>query len=195
MAASDPVTLDAEPFPLGQPRTPILRNDSSSPRRTFRVESPVPGASFAAGDNSMRRDSGVPADPRVMSRRGHMGTGATDGPDSLHPEGTTEVEVVAEVGDGLGAAVDLELLEDVVDVVLHGGDFDAEAAGDLFVRQALGQELQDLQFAAGEGAQRWLGAVAGRQGRDPAEQGPSDPGGAAHLAASDALDGGHEFGQ
>jgi hypothetical protein len=83
--------------------------------------------------------------------------------------------MAAEVGDGLAAPFDLELLEDVMDVVLHGRDLDAEAAGNLLVRQALVQQLQHLQLASGEAADRRRGTMAGGQRRDPAEQGPGNP--------------------
>jgi hypothetical protein len=43
--------------------------------------------------------------------------------------------------------MDLELLEDVVNVVLHGGGLDAEAMRDLLVRQSFLDKDCDLRLA------------------------------------------------
>src|SRR5919106_6522803 len=49
--------------------------------------------------------------------------------------------------DGMGARVCLELGEDVADVALHGLLADEEPRGDVGVRHAVGEELQDLPLA------------------------------------------------
>src|SRR5918994_7752031 len=48
---------------------------------------------------------------------------------------------------GLGAAVDIELLGGVVDVVLERGELDRERPGDLLVREARLDQAQDLELA------------------------------------------------
>src|SRR4051794_24410897 len=52
--------------------------------------------------------------------------------------------------DELDAVAQAELLEDVRDVRLHGGVGDDERRGDLGVREALGDEPEDLLLARGE---------------------------------------------
>jgi len=47
--------------------------------------------------------------------------------------------------------VHLELLEDVVDVVAHGGHAQVELAGDLLIREPGRHPLEDLLLAAGKG--------------------------------------------
>src|SRR5206468_1200427 len=54
------------------------------------------------------------------------------------------------VHGGLGAVRDAELREDVADVGLDGLLGDAELAGDALVREAAGDEREDLLLAAGE---------------------------------------------
>src|SRR5207248_2339629 len=52
--------------------------------------------------------------------------------------------------DGMGAGVRLELREDVADVALHRLLADEEPRGDVGVRHAVGEELEDLALALGE---------------------------------------------
>src|SRR5919201_4195516 len=52
--------------------------------------------------------------------------------------------------DGMGARVCLELGEDVTNVALHGLLADEEPRGDVGVRHAVGEELQDLPLALRE---------------------------------------------
>src|SRR5215218_9668382 len=60
------------------------------------------------------------------------------------------------VHDGLHAGVELELLQDVADVVLHGVLGDEELLGHLAVVEALGHQPQHLELALGEAEGRAL---------------------------------------
>src|SRR5829696_383212 len=53
-------------------------------------------------------------------------------------------------GGGLGSAAELKLVEDSVDVVLHGRDLDAQSPGDLLVGQPEVHQLHNLQLPVGE---------------------------------------------
>src|SRR5260370_12250582 len=55
-----------------------------------------------------------------------------------------------ETGRSLAAAMDLELVENVVDVVLHRGRLDPQLPRDLLVGQTAVDEIADLQFALRE---------------------------------------------
>jgi hypothetical protein len=57
-----------------------------------------------------------------------------------------------DVEGGLGAAAEVQFGEDVADVGAQGGLADGEAVGDLVVAVSLGDEAQDLDIAAGQGA-------------------------------------------
>src|SRR5260370_33724868 len=74
-----------------------------------------------------------------------------------------------ETGRSLAAAMDLELVENVVDVILHRGRLDAQLPRDLLVGQTAGDEITDLQCALRErGAGRVrppTAATPGRQNR------------------------------
>jgi RimJ/RimL family protein N-acetyltransferase len=54
------------------------------------------------------------------------------------------------VDDGLHPGVQLQLLQDVADVVLHGVLADEQLLGDVAVVHALGHQLEDLHLAVGE---------------------------------------------
>src|SRR3954469_15407186 len=60
------------------------------------------------------------------------------------------------VHDGLHPGVQLELLQDVPHVVLHGVLADEQPLGDLPVVQALGDQLEDLELTLGEPRGRHL---------------------------------------
>ena len=64
-----------------------------------------------------------------------------------------------EFHDGFGLAVDVEFFVDALDVGANGAEADTKFAGNLFVRLAAGEPLQDFQFAGGEGV--GLGAYGG----------------------------------
>jgi hypothetical protein len=68
----------------------------------------------------------------------------------------------------------VELLEDVMNVVLDRRVFDAEAPGDLLVRQALVDEVDDLQLARGESADSHGRTSLEREGTDPPEEAACD---------------------
>src|SRR5438874_1106792 len=70
------------------------------------------------------------------------------------------------LADRLGAAVDLQLLEDDVGVELHRALGDVELARDLLVAVALGDQFEDLQLPLGQR----LGALVAQQVADPVEQ-------------------------
>src|SRR5439155_13558235 len=76
----------------------------------------------------------------------------------------------------LAPAVHLELLQNIVNVVFHGGHLDPQPLRDLLVREALIDEPHDLALALGE--TRWdsIGAAIGREGGDPAQQRARYPG-------------------
>src|SRR3989441_4545384 len=57
----------------------------------------------------------------------------------------------------------LQLLEDVVDVILHRGHFDAQGASYLLVGQPVIDEAHDLALAVGELRPGQLATVAGRE--------------------------------
>ncbi|SRR6266576_1686447 len=73
-------------------------------------------------------------------------------------------------------AVHLELLQNIVNVVLHGRHLDPQPLGDLLVREALVDEPHDLALSVGE--TRWdsIGAAIGRESGDPAKQRARYPG-------------------
>src|SRR6266511_4949486 len=72
--------------------------------------------------------------------------------------------VLAGARGGLAAAVDVELLEDVVDVVLDRRDLDRERRGDLLVREALLDQPQDVELPRRQLAlDRLEGALAGER--------------------------------
>ncbi len=54
---------------------------------------------------------------------------------------------LAGAGDGLGAPLDLELLEDPAVVALDGVESEEEALADLLVREPCRDQLQDLTLA------------------------------------------------
>src|SRR3954469_6748760 len=58
----------------------------------------------------------------------------------------------------LAAAMNAELLEDAVDVVLDGRELDRQARSDGFVGESLGEQLGDLRFARRQRARRCAGA-------------------------------------
>src|SRR2546425_10211961 len=87
----------------------------------------------------------------------------------------------------------LQLLEDVVDVILHRGHFDAQGASYLLVGQPVIDEAHDLALAVGELRPGQLATVAGRERRDAPQQAGRDPRRADRLAAGDALDDRHEI--
>jgi hypothetical protein len=62
------------------------------------------------------------------------------------------------VDDGLGAIVDGEFAEDRGDVVFDGLVGDGEDAGDLFVAVALGNAVEDFDFARGERGEDAVGS-------------------------------------
>jgi hypothetical protein len=77
-------------------------------------------------------------------------------------------------GDGFGAGAGAELGQERTDVELGGVFADAELAGDATIGQALGQQLEDLALARGQGWGRlgwwqWRGGLAG----EPVEEGAS----------------------
>jgi len=53
----------------------------------------------------------------------------------------------SKVGGGLAAAMNLQLVEDVVHVILHRGDLYSQVPGDLLVGEAAVDEIADLQLA------------------------------------------------
>src|SRR5829696_1490245 len=83
--------------------------------------------------------------------------------------------------NGMGACVGLELGEDVPHVALHRFLADEEASGDIGVRHAVGEQLQDLALAL----RQHLLALAREEGR---HEGRID----VALAACDLLDGAQE---
>ena len=56
-----------------------------------------------------------------------------------------------ELGDRLGAAVDLEFLVDASDVVADGVDGDPHVVGDAHIRVALGEADEDIAALGGQG--------------------------------------------
>src|SRR3954469_21711942 len=65
------------------------------------------------------------------------------------------------VDDGFHPRVQLELLQDVADVVLHGVLADEQLLGDVAVVEVLRDELEDLHLAIRESWRRYLLAVIG----------------------------------
>lgn len=61
-----------------------------------------------------------------------------------------------DTGSSLASAMDLELVEDVVHVILHRGRLDPQLPRDLLVGQAAVDEIPNLQFALGERGGRRL---------------------------------------
>jgi hypothetical protein len=53
-----------------------------------------------------------------------------------------------DLAHGLRASRKLELFEDVMDVMLHGGDAETELAADLLVRKTLANERKHFAFPA-----------------------------------------------
>src|SRR4051812_8009769 len=94
---------------------------------------------------------------------------------------------VAKARGGLGPAVDTELLQDPVDVVLHGRKLDLELKGDLLVRQATFEEPSDLQLARREHRHEPVVGAASR-GADPAQERRGGPGRAGELPLGGADD-------
>jgi hypothetical protein len=81
-----------------------------------------------------------------------------------------EETVAVGLPDGVPAAADGELAEEVVDVVLDRRQADRQPFADLLVREAGGEEAQDLQLATGQRLSR-----AGH-GRRPEPAQPFDAG-------------------
>src|SRR5215211_180439 len=83
------------------------------------------------------------------------------------PTSATIAYLGAEGGGGpgrLAPGADVELGQDGGHVVVDGPDRDDQAAGDLGVGQALGEQLKDLELAVGEAGRVGPGAVAGAAG-------------------------------
>lgn len=64
-------------------------------------------------------------------------------------QASIEQAMFAGIGDGFQAAVDVELVQNALDVVAHGGAVDHERPGDAFGFGAMRQQAQHLQFALG----------------------------------------------
>ena len=58
------------------------------------------------------------------------------------------------INGGLGAVAEVQFAEDIADVSLDRLGAEAEAVGDLAVVLSLRDELENFQFAAGEGIER-----------------------------------------
>lgn len=54
------------------------------------------------------------------------------------------------VNDRLGAIIQLQFIQDAANVVANGARAELQMSGDVLIRQALGQQLQDLSFTIGE---------------------------------------------
>ena len=52
--------------------------------------------------------------------------------------------------DGLGAAFDLQLVENIAVMPFDGAQGEEQPLGDLFIRQTLGDQLQDFELAGGQ---------------------------------------------
>jgi hypothetical protein len=97
---------------------------------------------------------------------------ASEGPGSA-AWGTAAGRHRAHAGGGLTPALDLELLEDVVDVVLDRADLDRELPGYLLVGETLVDQNQDLALPGGEKVKARVGlrksvTRRARQGGDSA---------------------------
>src|SRR5919108_3185510 len=92
------------------------------------------------------------------TRRSRWGTAAR-GPPLPRPLLDLQDVLLHRVDHGLHPGVELELLQDVADVVLHGVLGDVELLGDVAVVQPPGHELQDLQLPLREPRRRDLLAV------------------------------------
>src|SRR5213592_4763716 len=115
--------------------------------------------------------------------------------DSGRSSGDLEQLLPYGVDHGLHPGVQVELLQDVADVVLHRVLRDVQVLGDVSVVHALGHQPEDLHLAVGQPGCRDLGAVArglahrgelvqelGRHGgRDPGLAGPHRADGVGHL--------------
>jgi len=64
----------------------------------------------------------------------------------------------AQPSNGLAAAADLQLLQDVVHVVLDGGGADPELTRDFFIGAALSDEREDFVFADDSGGSEAAGS-------------------------------------
>src|SRR5438105_15705737 len=90
----------------------------------------------------MDKDQPFLCEPRVSTARGRRRNGplerssAQDARLPAWSQGTGSFDLAAELRDRLAAAADAELLEDVMDVVLHRRQLDREPARDLLVREA-----------------------------------------------------------
>jgi len=80
------------------------------------------------------------------------------------------------------------LVEDVVDVVLHGPQLNVESAGDLLVRESLVDEMQHLAFATRQ-VLRWRRFPVAGQRLNAVQQRRGDTRSAKQLTAFDRLDG------
>ena len=99
----------------------------------------------------------------------------------------------AQARRGLAAPMNLELLEDIVDVVLHRRAPNAERAGNLLVRHALLEKAQNLPLPPGQARGQARIGPLGYQSADAAEQQARHPRRAVQLAAQCMLDGGNEI--
>ena len=64
----------------------------------------------------------------------------------------------------------MHLLENVVDVILHGADLDAQSGGDLFVGESLVDQRQNAALASVSGESSVAGTPALRQRADALNQ-------------------------
>ena len=98
-----------------------------------------------------------------------------------------------ETGCGLGAARDLELFQDVVDMVLDRADLDSETRRDLLVGETFVDQRDDAALPRCEPGMRPRRRQALRQGPQALDQSCCHPRRAVRLAAGNAEDGTHQL--
>jgi hypothetical protein len=98
-----------------------------------------------------------------------------------------------ETGCGLGAARDLELFQDVVNMVLDRADLDSETRCDLLVGETFVDQRDDAALPRCEPGMRPCRRHALRQGPQALDQSCCHPGRAVRLAAGNAEDGAHQL--
>src|SRR5918994_7230894 len=136
----------------------------------------------------------TPFDPSILCARAQGGKGSFFAIDrALSAPAEAREAVPSSPRRGLGPAMDVELLEDVVDVILDGRELDRELLGDLLVRAALLDQPQDVELPRRQPSLDRVEPALARERAHAAEQCRRDPGRAHQLAARDALDRGHEI--
>ena len=164
-------------------------------RRTVRLEPDAPARCRSAPDSRSRPAAARPGRGRLngATRQRPSSPRRSDGSGAGPGAGSDDPRLVGE-HDELRPVAQVELEQQVRDVRLHGRLGEHEALGDLAVRQALGDELQDLALALGELAHLPVPAgVGGRRRLDePLEQAPGHRRGDQRLARRHDADRGDE---